>query len=263
MRMRFCQVGLLVCSLSCQSVPPAHIADEQTEAARLWHEGQVRLQQGHAKQALERFEESLALDPELHRNHLSMAAASLEKGDEIGACIHLGCYVDEHPEHWVVRGQYAELLLRLHRVQAARDQFELFGAKAQEAGEEAIPQLVHCHSRLTRIARTQHDYFGEHLHRGIGLYYLACERAKLPDANGELPVEALLFQAAGELALARTLKPNEARPSWFLYQAWTTLSVRHAALQSLRRAYEDAPFSFLTQHEFNSLQLAWMREMRR
>src|SRR5262249_41121796 len=51
--------------------------------------------------------------PAAEVNHLDLAAARLEAGDDAGACAHLARHVAAHPEHLTARGHYAELLLRL------------------------------------------------------------------------------------------------------------------------------------------------------
>src|SRR5262249_56555631 len=100
------------------------------------------------------------------------------------------------------------------------------------------------------------DSYGEHLHRGIGLYYLAVQRAALPEPGDELPPQALLCKAAGELSLARLERPDEARPLWYLHEIWGRLAQRQPALRALRAAAAAAPFSDLTAAEQRSLQLA-------
>jgi tetratricopeptide (TPR) repeat protein len=161
------------------------------------------------------------------------------------------------PEHHVVRANYAELLLRLHRTAEARAQFERFVADVQDDPQLA-KHLVHCHSRLMEIAQEEGDDYAEHLHRGIGLYLLARERAELPDdvTEDELTVEAVLCKAAGELTVARMARRDEARPCWYLYAVWSSLGQRQPALRHLRLADALAPFSDLTPAEKRDLALA-------
>ena len=144
----------------------------------------------------------------------------------------------------LARGAWAE----------ARAEFEAAVAEAQD--ELPLSHLIHCHSRLTQIAEAEEEKYDEHLNRGIGLYLLARERAALPDPDGELSVEGLLCRAAGELTLARLERPDEARPSWYLYKVWSRLAQRRPALRSLREASDRAPFSYLTPAEQRGLQLA-------
>src|SRR5947209_11839003 len=84
-------------------------------ATQLWELGQEAMRQGHADEAIRCYEESLAADPAFCRNHLSLAAAYLDRGDEERACPELERYLQAYPGHLVVRAHYAELLLRLHR----------------------------------------------------------------------------------------------------------------------------------------------------
>ncbi len=156
----------------------------------------------------------------------------------------------------MVRGQYADLLLRLNRPEAAREQFEQFEVDIQDQETLAREQLPHCHSRLMDIAEAAEDEYGMHLHRGIGLYWLALQRAVLPDPKGEFSSEGLLCQAASELTLAHRERREEARPCWYLYQVWTQLAQRQPATRWLRAAEAAAPFSKLTATERRDLYLA-------
>jgi hypothetical protein len=157
-----------------------------------------------------------------------------------------------------MRCRYADLLLSQKQTKEARLELELFVSDAQEMGEVAVKHLIHSHSRLMEIAQGEDDAYAEHLHRAIGLYLLARERAVLvlPDPDGELSCESLLCKAAGELAVARRLRPGEARPCWYLYLVWSRLAQRHPAQRWLTAACDKAPFSILTLCEQRSLQLA-------
>lgn len=139
-------------------------------------EGQQAMLEGRTEQAIASFQESLKQNAALACNHLSLAAAHLARGEDEQAADQLQRYLQARPDHFVVRGQYAELLRRLDRLGEARDQFEHFEADIQDH-EELIPQhMVHCHSRLMDIATTIEDDYARHLHRGIGLYWLARQR---------------------------------------------------------------------------------------
>jgi hypothetical protein len=159
-------------------------------------------------------------------------------------------------ETLLMRCRYADLLLSQKQIKEARQELELFIADAQEMGDAALKHLIHSHSRLMEIAQEEDDEYAEHLHRGIGLCLLARQRAALPDPDGELSCESLLCKAAGELAVARRLRPGEARPCWYLYLVWTRLAQRHPAQRWLNASWEAAPLSFLTPCELRSLQLA-------
>lgn len=243
---------LAVCVASLAAIPAA-------EAVRLWEQGQQAMLDGDADRAIVAYRESLRLDPKLVRNQLSLAAAYLEKGDDNQAAAHMSAYVRSQPDHVVVRAHLAELLLRLARPLEAREQFERFVAAAQGRPALADEHLVHCHSRLMEIAEGQEDDYGEHLNRGIGLYLLAKQRASLPDPEGELSTEGLLCKAAGELTEARQLRPDEARPCWYLHAVWTQLAQTQPAARWLRAAEEAAAFSYLTPTERSDLALACRR----
>jgi hypothetical protein len=199
--------------------------------------------------------------PRLGPNHLSLAAAFIAQGHDEQAAPHLARYVEAQPDHLVIRAHYAELLLRLGRPAAARAEFERFIADVQDHDDLARPHLVHCHSRLMEIAEAEHDDYAEHLHRGIGLYLLARERELLPEPDGDLSAEGLLFRAAGELTLARLRRGDEARACWYLHAVWGRLAQRQPALRWLRTAEEAAALGGLTPAEQRDLQLAWHRRL--
>ncbi len=192
--------------------------------------------------------------------HLIQAAALLDKGNDSEAAVHLEKYVTLRPEQLLVRAQLGELLFRLHKLTDARLQFELFIALAQEQGERTFSYLVHSHSRMVEIAEERSDGYEEHLHRGIGLYLLACRRATEPDPNGDYSVTSILCRAAGELQEARKEQPDQARPHLYLYQVWSRLGESTAAARSLAAADEHALLSHLTPHERRQLQIAYLRE---
>lgn len=242
--------------LGCQSLPVEIAQRPDSAAERLWLEGQAAMQDGQPEVAINRYEQSLAVDPERPRTWLSLAAAELEKGDEKLACCFLSRYVAACPHDVRIRAYYAELLLRIGQTAAARREFERYDAAAPDQGPFTAKQLVHCHSRLTKIAAEQQDEYAEHLHRGIGLYLLGQARAKLPDPDGDLSAESLLCKAASELSEAQQKRPEEARPCWYLYEIWSHLGQQQPAQRWLRAASDAAPFSYLTPHETRKLQLA-------
>ncbi len=237
--------------------PSALAQDPAAQARQAWVQGQESMRRGKPDEAIRYYEQSLAADPEQKRSHLSLAAAYVQQGDEAAAAGHLAEYLKAFPEHHVVRAHYAELLLRLHRPREARAQFERFIADVQDDPELGPKHLVHCHSRLMEIAEDEGDEYTEHLHRGIGLYLLACERAGLPDPeDGDLSVESVLCKAAAELTMAHLTRRDEARPCWYLYAVWSRLDQRQPALRHLREADSTAPFSYLTPAEKRDLELA-------
>lgn len=258
---RFAPLACLLCLAGCRQLLPAESVHSPA-AVRLWTEGQLALQEGDQEKAQQCFAQGLAADPQFAPNQLSLAAACLEKGDEDAACAHLAHYVASQPDQLKARSHYAELLMRLNRVNDARKQFERYDADAQEREPPAGSQLIHCHSQLTKIAVQLEDSYEEHLHRGIGLYLLGQERAALPDPDGDLPAEGLLFRAGLELRKARRQRPEEARPSWYLYEVWSHLGKRRPAMQYLREAHEAAPISYLTPAERRNLQLACLQQIK-
>lgn len=226
------------------------------KAQRLWQEGQAAMETGNADEAIARYHQSLAEDAKHIQNHLSLAAAYVEKGDDERACTHLGKFLEARPEHKNARFYYAELLLRRGCLPDAHVQFERVVAAAQEEPQPDRHHLVHCHTRLVEIAEGLEDDYHYHLHRGIGMYLLSQARPALEEVDGKLSAQALLFKAARDLAQARNLRPREARPSWYLYGIWRQLGQQHLARACLRAAERAAAYSDLTPVEQAHLQLA-------
>lgn len=194
------------------------------------------------------------------KDYLGLAATALEQGDRAEACRHLSLYVSVHPEQINVRSHLAEMLARLDKMEEAKREFERLDADIQDQGTTAMSMRIHCQRRLLDLADAAQDEYGEHLHRGIGLFLLAQARAALPEPDGDLSTEGLLFQAAAELALARRKQPGEARPSWYLYRIWLELGQRPLAIHSLREAEMLSPFTPLVPAEQRALHLAWQRQ---
>lgn len=245
----------LVC-LTCLPLAAVPAASDPTLAERLWDLGQEAMRRGQPADAVRCYQRSLVADPGLTRNHLSLAAAHLEMGDEAGAAAHLARYVTAHPEQLLMRLHLADLLLRLERSSEARTEFERCVCRAQEHTDPGGRQLIHCHTRLMEIAEHDADSYAEHLHRGIGLFHLALQRADLHEDEDQLTPEALLCKAAGELTIAQLERPDEARPAWYLHEVWSRLAQRRPALRSLQAALAAAPFTYLTAAEQRSLRLA-------
>ena len=189
-------------------------------------------------------------------DHLAEASRCIERDDLQSAGAQLAIYLDSKPDSQAVRVQYAEILASLKRRLEAQGQFKQFLALAQEQKTEAGATMIHVHRRLMEIAEEANDEYGVHLHRGIGLYLLAQRRAQIDSTEQEMPVEGLLCKAAAELTLAHDERPNEAQVSWYLFQVWSQLGQRHAALARLREARDAAAFSYLSPAESRKLSLA-------
>jgi Tfp pilus assembly protein PilF len=239
-------------------VAPLHSAEatKPSPGQDAWQKGQKAMLDGKAEQAIDSFRHSLELEPGLSRNHLSLAAAYLAQGQEEKAAEQLEQYLQAQPSHYLVRGQYAELLLRLDRLGTAREEFERFEADLQDRDTRAGQQLVQCHARLMDIAARLDDDYARHLHRGIGLYWLARQRGELTEESDELSSESLLCQAASELVQARRERPDEARPCWYLHEVWSRLGQRQPAMRWLHAAEDAAAFSYLTAVEQSHLHFA-------
>jgi tetratricopeptide (TPR) repeat protein len=247
---------LCLLALCCAPLTAGAGEEPASTAVRAWEEGQEAMRLGQSTRAIAAFRRSLELDPTLSRSHLSLAAAYVGEGNDPEAAEHLGAYVRAEPGHVTARRHYAELLLRLGRYTEGRAQLERFVADCQEQEDLAEEHLVGGHSRLMEAAETQEDEYGEHLHRGIGLFLLACRRAAGGEAPDGLPAEALLFKAAGELTLAHMERPGEARPCWYLHGVWEKLGQRQPAARWLRAARDAAVPGGLTPAEEAELRLA-------
>jgi tetratricopeptide (TPR) repeat protein len=246
---------LLVLTLSAASLRSAE-PTPPSPGQDAWQKGQQAMLDGKTELAIESFRQSLEQEPGLTRNHLSLAAAYLAQDQEEQAAEQLKQYLLAQPNHYLVRGQYAELLLRLDRLGDAREQFERFEADLQDHDTGAGPQLVQCHGRLMDIATRIDDDYARHLHRGIGLYWLARQHGESTEESDDLSTESLLCQSASELVQARRERPNEARPCWYLHEVWSRLAQRQPAMRWLRAAEDGAAFSYLTPAEKRELHFA-------
>jgi tetratricopeptide (TPR) repeat protein len=223
-----------------------------TLAMHLWQLGQQALTRGETDKAIEHYRASLRADPRLACNHLSLAAVYLEMDKEEEAVVCLDRYLAAQPDHHAVRVHQADLLFQLGRMREAREQYERAVRAMQPEESLYDEQLVQCQSKLMEIAAADSDEYGEHLHRGIGLYYLARQAGD----EGPLTHEALLFKAAGELGSARLERPDEARPCWYLHLVWQELGQQQPATRWLHAAAEAAPFTTLTPYEKRNLEQA-------
>jgi len=242
--------ALLACCGSEPASPP-------TKALTLWQQGQDLLRNGDSDKAIPCFQESLKADPDLAQNHLSLAAAYSDLGQDKLAVLHLGRYVAKRPDHLAARLHYADMLWQAEQFHAARAQYERFLADAQDHDEVAEDALIHGYTSLVSIYEALGDDYHEHLNRGLGLYQLACQRAALPDPDGELSVQGLLFRAAAELMAARQSRRDEARACWYLHLTWSRLGQQQPAARWLRAAEAAAPLGELTPAEMRDLHLAW------
>jgi tetratricopeptide (TPR) repeat protein len=257
MTVRLRWLTAVLAGLLASAVPAEEPLPQKSPALKLWEQGQQAMLAGDMARAVELYQDSIRQEPELACNYLSLAAAFLETGADEAAVRSLEHYLDLQPDHFVARAHLAELLLRLQHLPQAREHFERFIADIQDQQALADAHLVHSHRRLMEIAEAQDDEYGVHLHRGIGLYWLACQRQRLNDKADELEAEGLFCRAAGELTLARLSQPEEARPAWYLFEVWSRLAQSQPASRCLCAAEAAAHHSELTHWEQRTLQLAW------
>ncbi|MCI0641591.1 MAG: tetratricopeptide repeat protein [Gemmataceae bacterium] len=250
-------------NLTAQSAQPENssyvskrIPLQAAKADEHWLQGQKAMQDGEYDQAIAFYQKALAAERGASKSFLSLAAAYLAQGDEDSACVALGQFVDANPEHRNGRYFLAELLAKTGRRRDARREFEQVVADNQQENPKDIRHLSHCHSRLMDLAEADADEYHFFLHRGIGLYWLSVGRFEAGDPTGDLPAEGLLCKAAAELSEAHELRPQEARPCWYLHAVWRQLAQAQPASRWLRQAHDAAPFTYLTPAERGSLHLA-------
>jgi tetratricopeptide (TPR) repeat protein len=228
----------------------------ESESELIWRKGQEALLKGRTSEAVSLFQRCIKQDPGMARSYLSLAAACLEKNEDEMAALYMARYLQLQPDHVAARGHYAELLLRLKQPVEARQQYERFIADIQDREDVAHERLIHGHSRLVDIAENQEDSYAAHLHRGIGLFWLASQYREKREGKQSTGGQDVLCRAAGELTLARLTKPDEARPCFYLYQVWTRLAQNQPAHRSLCAAEAAALSSYLTPSEHRALELA-------
>lgn len=168
-------------------------------------------------------------------DHLTRAAACVERGDETAAVTHLEAHLAARPDAVMIRAYLAELLLRIGRTADAREQFEWFTRQACEQTGPAGKHLVHAHTRLMEIAADA-DVFSEHLHRGIALVLMVRQWASEPGVDGGELAEATLAKAGRELREAERRKPTDPRPAVYLAEVYDRLGQPTAARAAARRA---------------------------
>jgi hypothetical protein len=188
---------------------------------------------------------------------LGMAAVCIEKGDSASAANHLKRHIAAHPDQIMIRAYLAEILFKTKQNADAQHQFEQFVADAQDATGPPRKHIIHCHTRLMEIAQERKDNYGEHLHRGIGFVLLARQLDKaLADEAEPGFRERLLCKASQELTKAHKLRPDEPRPSWYLFEVWTRLDQPRSAEKALRQTKSLALLSPLPPSEQRALALA-------
>jgi Tfp pilus assembly protein PilF len=199
-----------------------------------------------------------AAPPEpVEADHLALAAACIDRGDEPAAVTHLSAHVKTRPDAVMIRAYLAELLLKCGRPADARAQFERFTRDA--AGQDGKPRqhLVHCHTRLMEIAERDGDRYAEHLHRGIALLLLVRQwegesRSPSPRATPEL-IEPTLAKAAAALRQAAEKRPTHPRPRVYLAEVYDRLGQPSAARSQAKRVAGMLPDPSLTADEVNTV----------
>lgn len=185
-------------------------------------------------------------------DHLSRAAACVERGEEAAAVPHLKAHLADRPDAVMIRAFLAELLLRTGNPVDARQEFEQFTRQASGMSGEVGRHLVHAHTRLMELASTTNDPFAEHLHRGVALLLMVRRWESEPPADDGQLAEATLAQASRELRLAERRRPADPRPNVYLAEVYDKLGQPAAARVAARRV--TSPDGILTEHEWATVQ---------
>jgi hypothetical protein len=192
---------------------------------------------------------------------LTLAMDCLNRGQEEKACEHLRHYVAAHPDRKQARAFYAEVLVKLDRLQEARLQFEEIIAASMQGAAPDLLHLVHSHGRIVELSERNECGFDAHLHRGLGLYWLARQRKEIGEPDLELPHEVILVKSATELQNAFVHNPFDARVSVYLHSIWKQLGQGALAVSWLYRAREATLFSPLHSTEQHQLEIAYRSRM--
>ena len=249
-------------------------------AMALWREGQEAMKTGDFPRALASYQASQKVAPWLARTQLSLAATYIQVENPAKAAEHLRKYLELEPSHWQVRQQLADLLLQLGHKALARQEFLHHVHAAQSALESGVQLratqkdfvlLVHGHGRLMELAEDDHNFQAYHLHRGLGLFFLAksCEQAAISESNvpvsigqkkpesnpGPAPQEILL-KSIHELMETQKQAPSEPRSAWYLHQAWKEMGQRALAEHWLRIALQSPGSGELHPAEMRHMALA-------
>jgi tetratricopeptide (TPR) repeat protein len=241
--------------------PPTQ-ANQQArrEAAwQWWQMGQDAIDLDEPERAIACYRRSLHLDPTLVRNHLSLAAAHLERSQPEQAVASLKTYLKAKPEECTIRAYLGELLVQQGQLHQARRELDRAVADLQARADNHYHHLVDWHTRLMEIAQQLGDPYHEHLHRGIALYWLSRVRINLAGPEDELSTESLLGGALEELHHAQRLRPTRARPCWYLHGVWNCLGQQHPARRWFWATWHNRDAGDLTLTEERDCQLAWRR----
>ncbi len=188
---------------------------------------------------------------------LTQAIVCLQQGEEEKACSHLRRYVHGHPNVATARTFLIEVLVKLDRLGEAKELLETTIAKSALAERPDISSLVESHGRMLALAEKEDDEYQVHLQRGMGLFWLAKERAGVSELGDDLPIETILVKSAGELQAAHSLQPKQARPCVYLHAVWKQLGQREQSNRWLARARETAIFGGLPAPEQRLLEMAY------
>ena len=186
-------------------------------------------------------------------DHLAIAAACLDRGDESAALPHLMAHVKARPDAVMIRAYLAELLLKLERVDESRQHFERYVRDADGLGGQPRKHLVHCHTRLMEIAQQKNDAFGESLHRGIGLVLMVRQWDTETNLIDRKMTEQTLANAATALRESTRTRPNDPRGFVYLSEVYARLGQPSAARATAKRGAALLPDAALTDDETTRL----------
>jgi predicted Zn-dependent protease len=179
-------------------------------------------------------------------DHLALAAAHLDRGEESAALPHLMAHVQARPNAVMIRAYLAELMLKLGKLDESWLHFERYTRDAHGMPGQPQKHLVHCHTRLMEIAQQRNDAYAEALHRGIGLTLMVRQWEAEPVGEDRTLGEQTLTNAAAALREATRLRPTEPKGYLYLSEVLGRLGQPSAARATAKRGVALLPDATLT-----------------
>jgi tetratricopeptide (TPR) repeat protein len=197
----------------------------------------------------------------MEKNACQQSAALVAQKQEAAASALLREFVTKYPDRCHARQAYGDLLLQMRQVPEARIQFEEQLEHCQDDRPDRDKLMLYAHSQLAEIASGTRDTYAERLHRGIGYYLLARKFKEVGIGGTTITSKSLLEKAQSELTQAIEIRPDDAKPCWYLSGVYREQGQIASADRFVRQAGQLASQSRLTQQERRGLELA-LRSLR-
>jgi thioredoxin-like negative regulator of GroEL len=198
---------------------------------------------------------------EMEQKAIKQAKELADHKQENEACALLADFVGKYPDRCEAHLVYGSLLLQTKQIEAARGEFEEFLKRCKDTRPERIRMLIQAHEGLADIAKGSSDVYGEHLHRGIGLYLMTLNHNGYKVGETVFPNARLLDEALKALNKAHEMRPDEARPCWYIHRVYLAMNQMEQAEEFLKLTDQRAANTRLTPLERHALDLA-VRSMR-